>query len=126
MMKLSGELNTKLFKEMKDSEETKKMPYITTAERMGIEKSIPTVHQAIALAFKAKFGEPGQPLLKRVYQLTRLESLQNLLEKLSSVQSLPEAEKALSEIELPQNNGAPNWKRIMQTLRTHIEFQSQL
>jgi len=108
VMKLSKELNTKLVAEIQDTEETKKMSYITTAERMGIEKSMSTVHQAIALAFKAKFGETGQPLIERVYRLKRLESLQTLLEKLSYSQSLPEAEKVFDEIERHNNNDTIN------------------
>ncbi len=74
------------------------MPYITTAERIGmkegIKQSMPTIHQAIALAIQAKFGKSGQPLIKRAYQIHDLKTLQKLMEKLMRAESLPEARKA--------------------------------
>jgi hypothetical protein len=61
-MRLPDEEETKLYEETKTIEETTAMPYITTAERKGIEKSLPTVHQTLATIIKIKFGEPGPQL----------------------------------------------------------------
>jgi hypothetical protein len=111
-MELTEELETRLFEENKAIEEAEDMSVLTTAERIGmkkgfeqgisqgIEKSMPAIHQAIATIIKIKFGEPGQQLSKRAYQLRRLETLQNLMEKLEHAQSLPEAEKIFDEMEL--------------------------
>jgi hypothetical protein len=113
MMKLSEKLDSKIHDEIKTTQEAKAMSYITTAERIGMEKgiekgmekgmekgikqSIPTIHQAIALAIQAKFGKLGQPLIKRAYQMHDLKTLQKLMEKLMHAQSLSEARKAFNK-----------------------------
>jgi hypothetical protein len=109
MMKLSEKLDSKIHDEIKTAQEAKVMSYITTAERIGMEKgmekgrekgikqSIPTIHQAIALVIQAKFGKPGQPLIKRAYQMHDLKTLQQRLERLRHAQSLSEARKAFNK-----------------------------
>lgn len=106
IMKLPDELETALYEETKAMiEETTAMPYITTAERIGqkkgveqgiaqgIEKSLPTVHQALATIIKIKFGEAGRNLSERVHQVRSLDALQQLMAQLEDAQSLSDAEK---------------------------------
>jgi hypothetical protein len=97
-MRLPDEQETALYEETKAIEETEAMPYITTAERKGIEKSLPTVHQALATIIKIKFGEPGRSLSERVNQVKSLEALHQLMAQLEDAQSLPEAEKLFDEM----------------------------
>jgi hypothetical protein len=102
MMNLSEKLDARLHDDIKTTKEAKAMPYITTAERIGmkegmkegVKQSMPTIHQAIALAIQAKFGKSGEPLIKRAYQIHDLKTLQKLMEKLMRAESLPEARKA--------------------------------
>jgi hypothetical protein len=95
IMKLPEELDTKIYEETKPSEE-KTMPYITTAERIGMKKGMA---QSIATIVETKFGESGKPLIERAYQMKKLETLQQLMAKLLQAQSLLEAEKIFNEME---------------------------
>ncbi len=76
------------------------MEYITTAERMGIKKSLPTIHQALATVIDLKFGATGQSLNERLYQFDDLNKLRVLTEKLKLAGNLSEAEKTFDELEL--------------------------
>jgi hypothetical protein len=114
IMRLPDERETALYEETKAIEETNVMPYITTAERIGlrkgveqgiaqgiaqgIEQSLPTVRQALATIIKIKFGEPGRSLSERIHQVRSLEVLQQLMAQLERTQSLPEAEKLFDEM----------------------------
>ncbi len=76
------------------------MPYITTAERIGIKKGIEQgMAQGIATIIETKFGEFGQPLIERTKQMQDAETLQQIMKKLLLAQSLPEAEKIFNELE---------------------------
>ena len=124
IMKLPKAFDEKLYQEMQIIKEAKAMPYITTAERIGrregkkegrkegrkeglekglekgekngIKQSMPMIHQALALAIQAKFGESGQPLVKRASQTRNLKTLQKLMAALTHAQSLSEAQKAFA------------------------------
>jgi hypothetical protein len=101
IMQLPNELEKKIVNEVKVTQEATAMPYITTAERIGIEKSMPTIHQAIAMVLEIKFGEAGQQLSERAVRLRDLEALQKLMQGLKHAQSLSDAEKILDEMEFP-------------------------
>ncbi|MCI0698262.1 hypothetical protein L0337_40430 [candidate division KSB1 bacterium] len=114
IMKLPDERETALYEETKTIEEINAMPYITTAERIGlkrgveqglaqgieqgIEQSLPTVHQALATIIKIKFGEAGRNLSERVNQVRSLDTLQQLMAQLEGAQSLSEAEKLFDKM----------------------------
>lgn len=110
IMRLPDDLETTLYEETKAIEETTAMPYITTAERIGqkkgveqgiaqgIEKSLPTVHQALATIIKIKFGEAGRNLSERVNQVRSLDALQQLMAQLEGAQNLSDAEKVFDEM----------------------------
>ncbi len=80
------------------------MPYITTAQQIGreegIEMSMPMGYKAVAAILEIKFGEAGQRLSERVYQIKNLETMQKLIDDLKHVKSLSEAEKVFNEAEL--------------------------
>lgn len=96
MMEVPEELDNELHEDIKIREE-KTMPYITTAERIGIKKGIA---QGIATIIETKFGEFGQPLIERTKQMQDTETLQQIMKKLLLAQSLPEAEKIFNELEV--------------------------
>ncbi len=100
MIRLPKDLNKAIVAEMKTIEEVKHMSLITSAEEVGLEKGIDSIHRIIATLIKRKFGALGQQLAERAREVNRLEILEELSEKLYDAQSLAEAEKIFDEIEL--------------------------
>ncbi len=98
MTTLPKEMNKNLFGEIKAIEEAKKMPYITTAERIGREEALA---QGIAVILEIKFGEAGQRLSERIHEIENWEMLQKIMLELKHAQSLSDAEKLFDELELP-------------------------
>lgn len=98
IMFLPKELNKEIHAAVKSIEEAQKMPYITTAEQIGREEGLA---QGLAAILEIKFGEAGQRLGERAYQIEDFETLKNMMTKLKGIKSLPEAEKLFDEIELP-------------------------
>jgi len=99
MIRLPKDLNNTFVTEMKTIEEAKHMSLITSAEEIGLEKGIDSIHRIIATLIKRKFGALGQQLAERAGKVNRLEILEELSEKLYDAQSLSEAEKIFNEIE---------------------------
>lgn len=101
IMKVPKELDIKIFNEIKSAKEVSKMPYITTAERIGKQQGMQRgIVQGIDAILDIKFGKDGKKLSKRATKMKNLKSLQLLLEKIKPVQSLIEAEKIFDELEL--------------------------
>jgi hypothetical protein len=100
MMELPEELEDQINKEVESNEE-KTMPYTISAERIARKKGLA---QGITTVLKIKFGEAGQPLGERtskmIYKIKPWETFQELLERLTYIQSLSEAEKLFDEVEL--------------------------
>jgi len=108
VMRLSNELNNELFTEIKSTEEMQKMPYITTAERIGREKGLAEgraegLAKGLAAILEIKFGKAGHRLVERIYQIESVETLQNLMVELMRVKSLSKAKKIFDEIEAPKS-----------------------
>jgi len=101
IMKLPKELNKELYDQVKTAKEIKTMPYISTAERIGMEKGLA---QGLATILEIKFGKAGQQLVQRAYQVEDVETLQKLMAKVKRVKSLPRAKKLFDEIEPPVAN----------------------
>jgi hypothetical protein len=103
IMRLPDEEEAKLYEETKTIEKTTAMPYITTAERIGlkkgIEQTLPTIHQAFATIIKIKFGEAGGSLSERIHQVRSLDALQQLMAQLEGAHSLSDAEKIFNEMQ---------------------------
>jgi hypothetical protein len=67
--------------------------------KKAMEKSIPTIHQAIATIIDIKFGEEGAALSERAYRVRDLDALQKLLGKLKDAHSLADAEKIFDAVQ---------------------------
>jgi len=101
MMKLPKELNNALYEQVKAAKEIKTMPYITTAERIGMEKGLA---QGLAAMLEMKFRKAGQRLGRRAYQVQDIDTLQKMMAELKRIKSLPKAKKLFDEIESPVAN----------------------
>ncbi|MEK7727730.1 MAG: hypothetical protein AAB354_04910 [candidate division KSB1 bacterium] len=101
IMRLPKEMNEALYYELKTIEENKAMPYITTAERIGMEKGMEKgMKTVITKMLKTKFGEDGRSLAERAALMQGLSTLEELSEKILLAQSISEAESFFHEIEL--------------------------
>ncbi len=104
LMHLPKELNEQIVTEIKQTEEIKHMTYTTTIERMAIEQTLPTIHQALAMAIDLKFGATSQSLNDRLYHVDDLNKSRVLTERLKLATNLSEAEKIFDELEIKNWN----------------------
>jgi hypothetical protein len=103
MMDLPPALSEQFWTEMQAFEEETKMPYVTSVERMaeargreegrkeGLQQGL---QQGLALGLKLKFGPSGKKLLpriKRIEDITVLESLQRVLDKAATLNEFRDA-----------------------------------
>jgi hypothetical protein len=97
MMELPTALSEQFWQEVRALEEEKKMPYMTSVERMaearGIEQGRKQglqqgLQQGLALGLKLKFGQSGRklmPRIKRIEDIAVLEALQRSLDKAATL-----------------------------------------
>lgn len=109
LMRLPLELDRHLLHEMEQFEEVRQMPYVTSAERIGIEKGLEQGIQqgiqqgreegreeglrqglliGIELALKLKFGSAAEEILPEVRQLTDLAVIQAIHAALETAPTL--------------------------------------
>lgn len=101
MMTLPRELEDSFWQEVHDYEQEKRMPYITSVERIGMEKGLNQGRQevyleAIEFALDLKFGDQGLSLLPEIKAITDVERLRTVLHALKKVKTLDEARALLS------------------------------
>lgn len=89
------------------------MPYITNAERVGMEKGLTQgpakgltqgLAKGLVYMLENKFGKASQPLSERVYRIESAEELEKLMLKLKRVKNLSSARKIFNEIDTPIAN----------------------
>jgi hypothetical protein len=104
MMDLPQELEREFSQEIRQYEEEKKMPYVTSIERLGIEKGLEEglkkgreegeaigLRKGIALAVKIKFGAAASsllPLVDKVSDLTVLRTLHDAIPDAATMEDL--------------------------------------
>jgi hypothetical protein len=80
MMTLPAELEAEFWQEYRDFEASKSMQYVTSVERLGIEKGkLEALLKGIALGLKLKFGESGQNLLPEIESIQDVNVLEAIL-----------------------------------------------
>jgi hypothetical protein len=67
------------------------MPYITSIERMGLEKGyLEAMQKNIATSLQIRFGAPGKRLVSRVRKISDMDQLQILFEAILKAEDLGE------------------------------------
>ena len=95
LMKLPESLDNKLYQELKQIEEQKKMTYISYAERKGLKKGrkegkIEGLRQAIESVLEVKFGAVDYEIPEALKKIKSLEKLEALLHQAKLAKSIDE------------------------------------
>ncbi len=126
LMALPPELESKFEEMLSTYEEKQKMPYITSIERIGIEKGIQqgiqqgvqqgiqqgvqqgrlqNARKSVMQALNIRFGEIPPPLATSINQIDDPTRLELLLEKAITVESVEVFERVLEEVLHDEHNG---------------------
>ena len=108
LMDLPRELETEFWEEIQRFEEERQMPYVTSIERIALERGLEQgevrgLRRGIELGLELKFGEAGLQLLPLVRAVERLDVLQAVQE---SIRTAPNADEIRDLLEA----GAPDGK----------------
>lgn len=111
IMSLPKELDKAILEEIKKSEESRKMPYISTAEQIGLEKGKQLglkkgerlglsqgLKNSIYDILEIKFRKEGLALFEQVKPITDISLLQRIRKKLKQAQTLDDAKAALERL----------------------------
>ncbi len=95
MLTLPSALENEFWQEFRDFEEARSMRYVTSVERIGIQKGIQQGIQqglikGISLGLKLKFGESGQNLLPEIESIGDVDLLSAILEGIETAHSVDE------------------------------------
>ncbi len=91
VMKLPEELETSFWDEVTEYEENKKMPYVTSGERIGIEKGVKQgILKGIEAVLEVKFGNEGNSLLPEISQIQDVDVLEAILNGIKTKNTLEE------------------------------------
>jgi hypothetical protein len=87
VMRLPEELENSFWQEVTQYEEEKKMPYVTSAERIGLKKGLV---EGIAISLELKFGSEGLTILPEISQIQDVDILRTILTSIKTVNTLEE------------------------------------
>jgi len=99
-------VSKKFHEEIIKYEEEKKMPYITTAEKIGIEKGIQQgirhgFLEAIELGLKLRFGTKGLRLYPQITKIDNMDKLRSIKESIEIAKEVKEIEELLPKPDKP-------------------------
>jgi hypothetical protein len=93
MVQLPDELQQRFRDEIHRFEEGRRMPYVTSIERLAREEGRQEgLLEGIGVALEMKFGAPGKKLLAKIRTVHDLEKLRVLARSLRTAESLEEVE----------------------------------
>jgi hypothetical protein len=111
MIQLPQELEQEFWQAIEQYETEKRMPYITSVERMGIAQgTIKGRREAIIEVLETRFGTVPQTIFTQLEQMTDIDTLKTLLRQAIAVQDLDEFHR-MAESLLPSgkaSNGTGN------------------
>jgi flagellar biosynthesis/type III secretory pathway protein FliH len=95
VMRLPERLENSFWQEFTQYEEEKKMPYITSVERRGIEQGKKEgkregLIEGIEMGLELKFGSQGLTILPEIVQIQNVEILRAILTSIKTVNNLEE------------------------------------
>ena len=91
VMSLPAELEQEFWQEVSQYQEEQRMPYITSVERIGIQKGMREgLIEGISVGLRLKFGEEGLSLLPEISEIQDVEQLRAILAGLAEVNALSE------------------------------------
>lgn len=91
MLTLPTDLAQEFWQEYSSFEESKQMQYVTSVERIGIEKGTRKgLLQGIDTCLQLKFNTMHQELLEEIYQIQDNEQLETILAALKTVNTVEE------------------------------------
>lgn len=98
MMSLPLELEQEFWQEIHAFEESRRMPYITSVERIGFQKGIEqsqnqvrqVLLKSISLGLKLKFASLGQNLLPEIESISDVKLLEAILEAIETASTVEE------------------------------------
>ena len=94
MMTLPNDLAKEFWREYSDFEESKRMQYVTSVERIGIEKGVlQGLLEAIELGLELKFGADALSLMEEISQIGDIEQLRAVKDGIKTVNSIEELQQ---------------------------------
>jgi hypothetical protein len=87
VMDLPRSLSKLFWQEITEFQEERRMPFMTTPERLGLEKGL---LEAIELLLQVKFGQEGLALLPEIRELPDVEQTRAVLRALATATTLDE------------------------------------
>jgi hypothetical protein len=93
MMQLPPALDTMFWQELDKVQEEKRMPFITSVERVGIRKGM---RMGIEAMLKVRFGEEGLKLMPEIQEIHEQERLEAILKALETATDLDEVRRMCS------------------------------
>ena len=91
VMRLPEELERSFWQEVTQYEEAKKMPYITSGERIGIQKGLQQgLLSGIKVLLEVKFGSDGLTILPEIAQIGEVDVLETILTSINTVNTIEE------------------------------------
>ncbi len=93
MMELPPALGTLFWEDLEKIQEEKRMPFITTPERVGVERGL---RRGIEAAFRLRFGEEGLKLMPEIRAVYEEENLEAILKALETGSNMDEVRRLWS------------------------------
>jgi hypothetical protein len=99
LLRLPPELEERTWREIRAFEEAEKMTYVTYGERIGLERGRNEgraeglalgLQEAVAFGLEVKFGAVGTTLLAEVRQVTDLDLLHAIMERMKTATTIDE------------------------------------
>jgi hypothetical protein len=94
LMKLPNPHNDRFWKEVQEDEEKRRMPYVTTVERIGMRRMLERTLQT-------KFGEEGAALMPAITELNDADKFLLLQETIVKAATVDEIRRACAELGKP-------------------------